>query len=202
MVPPPAPPPPPTTADPSVPEPTAVLPEDDEDEDDEDNSDLEDDFLESDRPSSPVSVSAEDELAAEIEKDEMISRNTLALEAQVEERPLAKMQEELQEREDSKSETGEDQQQPSSEDVTAENGLAPAPAEHEKHVRKALLKNDDTELVRVQRVRRRTSLWHVSRANIRYRSSSWFTSGFTLHTKRISLPTKGHQRERSDRTSM
>ena len=49
-------------------------------------------MLGSDAPSSP---SPEDDLA-ELEKDEMLEQNTLALEAQFEERPLAKEQEKLQ----------------------------------------------------------------------------------------------------------
>ncbi|KAH9913331.1 uncharacterized protein BXZ73DRAFT_92977 [Epithele typhae] len=154
MAPPASPPPPPTTAD-AGPDPTSVFPDDD----DEDDSDLDDDLLDSDGPSSPASATAEDELAAELEKDEMISRNTLALEAQVEERPLAKKQEELQEEE-------EKQERQETPPADAENGDKPADPEpsqngsttptpepkKEKPVRKALLKNDDIELARVQRI--------------------------------------------------
>ncbi len=97
---------------------------------------------------------------SEAEKDEMLSQNTLALEAQVEERPLAKKQEELQET--AKEEAAEKAEHEASESVSAENGTAfPPPEQHEKRekpVQKALLKNDDNELNRVQQVRLATQL--------------------------------------------
>ena len=187
------PPPPPTTADPSGPEPTAVLPEDDDEE-----SDLEDDLLESD---GPASVSAEDELAAEIEKDEMISRNTLALEAQVEARPLAKMQEELQELDEPDDNATLNEEQPPSADAeSAENGepaAAPEPKK-EKHVRKALLKNDDIELVRVQQVCLSDVDCLSSSVSIMRRFSISFTSGFTPHMTHTNPRNISLRRKRSD----
>ena len=80
----------------------------------------------------------------------MITRNSLALEAQVEERPLAKLQEELQEAVNGElaSET------PASHSASSEreNTSKPPETPGEKHHRKALLKNDDTELQRVKGV--------------------------------------------------
>ncbi|TBU49309.1 hypothetical protein BD309DRAFT_947794 [Dichomitus squalens] len=137
---------------------TLVVPNDDDDEDDNDNdaedTDAEDDVLEaSDRPSSPP---ADDELS-EAQKDEMLSANTLALEAQVEERPLAKKQEALLE-----TANGEAEAESSGASVggaDGQNGHAPAVAaaagqqeRKERPVRKALLKNDDKELDRVQQI--------------------------------------------------
>ena len=85
----------------------------------------------------------------------MLSQNTLALEAQVEERPLAKKQEELQET--AKEEAAEKAEHDASESPSAENGGASTPLEQhekrEKPVQKALLKNDDSELDRIQQVR-------------------------------------------------
>ncbi|KAI0800691.1 hypothetical protein C8Q74DRAFT_1238166 [Fomes fomentarius] len=135
-------PPPPTTADPSGPEPTpAAL-----DADDDDESDESEDLLESEAPSSPA---VEDEFA-ELAKDEMLTRNTLALEAQFEERPLAKEQEKL---EKTAEEVVENSEQQSSEAEPAQNGDASSDAEKkEKPVRKALLKNDDIELERVRKI--------------------------------------------------
>lgn len=140
------PPPPPTTADPAGPEPTAT-PLDAEDDDDE--SDLDDDLLES-AETSPANTQ-EDEVAS-LEKDEMLNQNTLALEAQFEERPLAKKQEELQH--ESTEQTASVGEEPSPETVAPQNGDASPSPEHkkEKPVRKALLKNDDSELERVKKV--------------------------------------------------
>ena len=80
----------------------------------------------------------------------MIARNSLVLEAQVEERPLAKLQEELQEAADGElaSETPASHSAPGESEDTSKPPEAPG----EKHHRKALLRNDDTELQRVQRV--------------------------------------------------
>ncbi|CCM03635.1 uncharacterized protein FIBRA_05779 [Fibroporia radiculosa] len=100
-------------------------------------------------PSSPSvsSISASttgDTVSAEaIAKNEILKQNTMALEAQVEERPLAKKQEELQEASGST---------PS--DAPAQGGTNGAPTENAdepkpKPVRKALLKNDDSELERI-----------------------------------------------------
>ena len=87
----------------------------------------------------------------------MLTRNSIALEAQVEERPLAKKQEELDEQE----QKGESQNQ--SCDAINLSGKEPEAAEVEtevtpqstphKHPVKALLRNDDYELLRVKSVR-------------------------------------------------
>ena len=98
-----------------------------------------------------ANVSTVDEEAAkEILEREMIARNSLALEAQVEERPLAKLQEELQEAANGEL-TSETPANHSASSET-ENTSKPPEAPDEKHHRKALLKNDDTELQRVKRV--------------------------------------------------
>lgn len=102
---------------------------------------------------------------AELEKTEILARNADALDAQLEERPLAKKQEQLQEEEDESeksvadtngtNEHGEEAkagQGAEGEGATTEPAKSTTP-KPEKHVRKALLKNDDTELVRVQKVR-------------------------------------------------
>jgi RNA polymerase II subunit A-like phosphatase len=90
--------------------------------------------------------------ATEILQKEMIARNSLALEAQVEERPLAKLQEELQEAADGQlaSESLGSSTSGQSENTSK---LSEAPGEKHHH-RKALLKNDDIELQRIKRVSR------------------------------------------------
>ena len=146
------PPPPPVIADSTtVTEELEAEVELDGDEEDDDEDDLEDVMASSDGASSP----GEDERLAEIEKNEILSRNTQALEAQVEERPLAKKQEELQETVNGEAASPE---QPTTGAVPATNGSdasAEQQPKRERHVRKALLKNDDTELQRVKQVRRR-----------------------------------------------
>lgn len=80
----------------------------------------------------------------------MITQNALALEAQVEERPLAKKQEQL-ESDDETAEAGEAAQDETSVDPT----LSDSPSEdhsRSKHHRRALLKNDDEELTRIGQV--------------------------------------------------
>ncbi|KAI0304581.1 hypothetical protein BC826DRAFT_1836 [Russula brevipes] len=104
-----------------------------------------------DPQSSSVGTSSADEVATkEIMQKEMIARNSQALEAQVEERPLAKLQEELQEAANGElaSET------PASDSVSGrtENTSKPSETSGERHNRKALLKNDDVELQRVKRL--------------------------------------------------
>lgn len=69
----------------------------------------------------------------------------MALEAQVEERPLAKKQEALREASTEGQANGQITLAPA-------NGSTPASSD-DKTVRKALLKNDDAELQRVQKVR-------------------------------------------------
>ena len=79
-------------------------------------------------------------------KSEMITQNTLALEAQVEERPLAKKQEQLDHDGDAEGQNGpsfsESNGDGAQNGVPNEEGEAGKP----KHHRKALLKNDDFEL--------------------------------------------------------
>jgi len=83
----------------------------------------------------------------EIAKSEILKQNTMALEAQVEERPLAKKQEALQEASGSDQTNGHGPE-------AAGAGITPAGIEQskEKAVRKALLKNDDAELERVRKI--------------------------------------------------
>ena len=91
-------------------------------------------------------LSFEDSERSEMEKKEILTRNHMALDQQVEERPLAKKQEELQVASSaSASPSSNGNATPGKGDV---NSVAPPkPA-----VRKALLKNDDIELTRVQNV--------------------------------------------------
>jgi RNA polymerase II subunit A-like phosphatase len=99
----------------------------------------------------PSSVVGTDEAEAEeILQKEMITRNSLALEAQVEERPLAKLQEELQEAANGQLES----ETPATHGALgeSENTSKPSETPGEKHHRKALLKNDDMELQRIKRV--------------------------------------------------
>lgn len=82
-------------------------------------------------------------------KSEMITQNALALEAQVEERPLAKKQEQLESDDDAAEAAAAD------EDTSADPTHSDTPSEDHtkaKHHRKALLKNDDVELTRVGQV--------------------------------------------------
>ncbi len=168
------PPPAPTTADPSGPEPTGLLPDADDDDDDEDSDLEEEDLLES-TDNSP-SNTQEDEVAS-LQQDEMLNQNTLALEAQFEERPLAKKQEELQH--ETADEAAKDGEEPSPETAAPQNGDAAHAPEHrkEKPVRKALLKNDDSELVRVKKVRRAPVWFYISRPTVIARSWISFMSG-------------------------
>lgn len=117
---------------------------------------------------------ADDETASALRKNELLHRNHEALDAQVEERPLAKKQEALQEAEATTSSSDTNGSDPSAENgesatnpipVNGETTAAPiasgsgsqapstpGPQKKEKVVRKALLKNDDMELNRVQSV--------------------------------------------------
>ena len=106
-----------------------------------------------DSQSSAISAStADEEVDTEILQKEMIARNSLALEAQVEERPLAKLQEELQEAANGQLES---ESPASSTSSQSENTSKPSEIQGEKHHhRKALLKNDDVELRRIKRVSR------------------------------------------------
>ncbi|KIM70352.1 hypothetical protein SCLCIDRAFT_101744 [Scleroderma citrinum Foug A] len=92
--------------------------------------------------SPPSYTQPEERERAEQESKAMLTQNSLALEAQVEERPLAKKQEELQ---TVSNESGR---------TTDLNAPSDAPSsekvqERDASPRKALLKNDDTELNRV-----------------------------------------------------
>ena len=104
-----------------------------------------------DSQSSEIGPSPADEaVSTEILQKEMIARNSLALEAQVEERPLAKLQEELQE---AANDQLESESPASSTSSQSENTSKPSETPGEKHHhRKALLKNDDVELLRIKRV--------------------------------------------------
>ncbi|KAG6854140.1 hypothetical protein C0991_010051 [Blastosporella zonata] len=88
-------------------------------------------------------------------KTAMVTRNTLALEAQLEERPLAKKQEALSEGEAPHEDHHHHHHHPSSEEKHAEEA---SPKEERattpKPERKALLKNDDFELDRVSKILR------------------------------------------------
>ena len=119
----------------------------------------------------------EDETVSALRKNEILHRNHEALDAQVEERPLAKMQEALQEAESTSApavadtngseessgsgETatnpipvnGEPSAEPTTPSSEEPTPSVPGGAKKEKVVRKALLKNDDYELNRVQAVR-------------------------------------------------
>jgi RNA polymerase II subunit A-like phosphatase len=107
--------------------------------------------LPDDSQSNTTSTSSADEaVAAEILQKEMIARNSLALEAQVEERPLAKLQEELQEAANGQLAS---ESPASSISGQGENTSKPSETPGEKHHhRKALLKNDDVELQRIKRL--------------------------------------------------
>jgi RNA polymerase II subunit A-like phosphatase len=101
------------------------------------------------QPSTISTPSADEAVAADILQKEMIARNSLALEAQVEERPLAKLQEELQE-----ATNGQLASESPASTTSGRSENTPKPSETlgEKHHRKALLKNDDIELQRLKRV--------------------------------------------------
>ena len=90
-------------------------------------------------PSSPASSSTavEETDTDEPSKTRMLEENSAVLEAQVETRQLAKMQEQLQD-----SATSE---------TKPENGTSNEVADTSKPVRKALLRNDDIELTRVKK---------------------------------------------------
>jgi RNA polymerase II subunit A-like phosphatase len=103
-------------------------------------------------PNTPQSSTVDEAAAEEILQKDMMARNSLALEAQVEERPLAKLQEELQE-----VANGQDESEgPAAESASGKSVSTSKPPESsgERHHRKALLKNDDTELRRIKQVSR------------------------------------------------
>ncbi|KJA28556.1 hypothetical protein HYPSUDRAFT_33986 [Hypholoma sublateritium FD-334 SS-4] len=88
-------------------------------------------------PTIPATPLEEEE--AELQKTAMFSKNNAALDAQLEERPLAKKEKELQEHE-----TAEPPPEQAPTEVTKE----PSPKPEKAH-KKALLKNDDYELERI-----------------------------------------------------
>ncbi|KAH7885992.1 hypothetical protein F5I97DRAFT_2024738 [Phlebopus sp. FC_14] len=94
-------------------------------------------------PSPSPLAPPEERERAEIESKAMLTQNSLALEAQVEERPLAKKQEELQV-------ASNEHERPNKDSSTEEKNTTPdADKSKGEHPRKALLKNDDVELRRV-----------------------------------------------------
>jgi len=104
--------------------------------------------------SPPTPIGSDDE---DLEKRTMLTRNSIALEAQVEERPLAKKQEELEEQEqneEAQNQSGGDTSKSDGETESAEvkADVTPQPPPH-RHTAKALLRNDDGELLRVKAVR-------------------------------------------------
>lgn len=107
--------------------------------------------------SSPTLVGSDDE---ELENRTLLTRNSIALEAQVEERPLAKKQEELEEQEqmeEAHNQSEADISKPGGEgvesaEVKVDTTATVQPPPH-KHMVKALLRNDDCELLRVKAVR-------------------------------------------------
>ncbi|KAJ7492115.1 hypothetical protein FB451DRAFT_1077957 [Mycena latifolia] len=96
-------------------------------------------------PSLPAPVSPTEAAQAELTEKAMLTQNSIALEAQVEERPLAKKQEELQVASAESPAVGGSQTATNETQVPNSTSLAP-----EKPQRKAaLLKNDDNELQRL-----------------------------------------------------
>ena len=88
-------------------------------------------------------------------KKEMITQNTIALDAQMKERPLAKKQEQLESDDEGLGdENNEVSTEPKNDETQNGTGTQPSPSEpvKAKHHRKALLKNDDDELQRVGKV--------------------------------------------------
>lgn len=100
-------------------------------------------------PSETPITTPEDAERAERETNQMLTQNSLALEAQMEERPLAKKQEALVASEDGQATKTET---PSPAESTSSETVVDTPPPTEKHVRKALLKNDDFELERLTKV--------------------------------------------------
>lgn len=104
--------------------------------------------------SPPTAAGLDDE---ELEKRTMITRNSIALEAQVEERPLAKKQEELEEQEQKEEAQNQSGDVSKSDEDTKGSAVAEVKADvtpqPHRHPAKALLRNDDYELFRVQSVR-------------------------------------------------
>jgi RNA polymerase II subunit A-like phosphatase len=88
--------------------------------------------------------------STELDATAMLTQNNLVLEAQLEERPLAKKQEELQ---DTSIESGQKSTAPEGSGSSDDGESTHTDTiKSDKTVRKALLKNDDVELERVSRV--------------------------------------------------
>jgi len=106
--------------------------------------------------SSPTLVGSDD--GGEVEKRAVLTRNSITLEAQVEERPLEKKQEELEEHEQKEgieSQSSGDASKPDgrgADSVEVKADATPQSIRH-KHTAKALLRNGDHELSRVNPVR-------------------------------------------------
>ncbi|KAJ6500358.1 hypothetical protein C8R45DRAFT_65616 [Mycena sanguinolenta] len=94
-------------------------------------------------PSLPEPPSSVDAAQTELTKKALLTQNSIALEAQVEERPLAKKQEELQVASDEAPGTSKGESSP------AAASEAPEPAPKKNQRKAALLKNDDNELQRL-----------------------------------------------------
>ena len=104
---------------------------------------------------SPTLVGSDDE---DLEKRSMLTRNSIALEAQLEERPLAKKQEELEEQEQKdeaqdQSDGGVSESDGKGVELAEVQADATTQSHPHKHTAKALLRNDDYELLRVKTVR-------------------------------------------------
>jgi RNA polymerase II subunit A-like phosphatase len=98
----------------------------------------------------------EDIETAELEQKILLSTNNAALDEQLEQRPLAKKQEELegavvQETNNSSSEQPSSENQPSASEQTAESDISTS-THHPEKPKQALLKNDDVELDRIGKV--------------------------------------------------
>ncbi|KIJ21963.1 hypothetical protein PAXINDRAFT_105638 [Paxillus involutus ATCC 200175] len=96
-------------------------------------------------PSPSPLVEPEERERAELESKALLTQNSMALEAQVEERPLAKKQEALQ----GIANGSEKSAFSSNTSTDATNAVTPTEQPSTDHPRKALLKNDDVELRRV-----------------------------------------------------
>lgn len=97
---------------------------------------------------SPVlPLDTEEADAAESQATALLTQNNAVLDAQLEERPLAKKQEELQVHEI------EEQQQKTVSSSATETPVNEIPLGPQKLPKKALLKNDDHELIRIGNVR-------------------------------------------------
>ncbi|KAJ7184132.1 hypothetical protein C8R46DRAFT_1062975 [Mycena filopes] len=92
-------------------------------------------------PSLPTAISPTEAVQTEFTEKAMLTQNSIALEAQVEERPLAKKQEELE------VEVASDE--PSTKPSSSEAAIAQEPTPKKAQRKAALLKNDDNELQRL-----------------------------------------------------